>query len=87
MMRGPFNFGDCVSDGDSKSDAAHDWQVRQIVAEIGDGRFGNASPLHNLFKGWSFYRLLMNSIFISLARRNSAALSRPVMHPVRRPAE
>ena len=27
----------------------------------------------------------MNSIFISWARRSSAALSRPVIHPVRKP--
>ena len=33
-MRCQFYFEDGVADSDGKADAAHDWQVREVVADV-----------------------------------------------------
>src|SRR6266481_3108654 len=59
VVRGAADFGGGVVDGDGQSNAAHDGEVRQVIAEEGDFGFLGAGLAQDIFVGGNFVALLL----------------------------
>ena len=84
-----FYFGDGVTDGYGEAYAAHYGKIGEVVAKIGDFGFFQRRSFSGFlrrrrFCGAAFRRRIRFSV--RWQRRRRAALSRPVMTPVRMPA-
>src|ERR1051325_6391374 len=78
VVRCAFHFRSRVSNGYRETDAAHDEQVRQIIAKIGDLGFLGSGLAKNVFVGCDFVTLLFVNkldvqLFAPATQRRAAA--------------